>query len=368
MRYRQSLFFNCFLVFFFLITTGISQELTIGAQIRPRPELRNGFKTLTESDRDAAFFIEQRTRLFTDYRNSDFRVRINLQDVRTWGSVDQIYKTDPNLFNMYEAWGEYYFNSKISFRLGRMELDYNDDRFFGNLEWAAQGRSHDALVFIYEDDSSKWKLHVGGAFNQAATPPEQARLFGTFYTGVSNYKTMQYGWFQKEYSNTDFSILFQNDGRQATSAVDTTVAFRQTYGIMANHKFSPFALGGEFYYQGGENAANTSISAFLVAAYFTWNTELTPLTMGIDYLSGTSFTDTKDKSFEPLYGTNHKFYGFMDYFYVGNFHGQAATTSGLSDVFFKANWKLSTKTRLTGHWHFFSSQPLYSTLLTLHRK
>ncbi len=45
----------------------------------------------------------------------------------------------------------------------------------------------------------------------------------------------------------------------------------------------------------------------------------------------------------------------MDYFYVGNFHGQAATTSGLSDVFFKTNWKLSTKTRLTGHWHFFSS-------------
>ena len=333
----------------------LGQELTIGAQVRPRFEFRNGFKTLTEDNRDAAFFIEQRTRLWTDYRTNKFRIRINLQDVRIWGSVDQVFKSDPNLFNIHEGWGEYYFNNKMSVRLGRMELDYNNARFLGNLAWAAQGRTHDAMVFHYKNDSSGIKFHAGAAFNQTTDPPEPARLFGTLYTGVSNYKHMQFAWFQKQFDQTDLSLLFQNDGRQVVTASDTSVASRQTYAVIANHHTSKWSIGGELFYQGGKNGSNTSVSAMLAALYFTLKTDLTPITVGIDHLSGTSIDDTKDKSFDPLYGTNHKFYGFMDYFYVGNFHGQAATSSGLNDIFVKANWTLGSKTTLASDLHFFSS-------------
>ena len=105
------------IVFFLGRIQIFGQELTVGAQVRPRAEFRNGFKTLTEDDRDAAFFVEQRTRLFTDYKTNKFRIRINLQDVRIWGSVDQIAKSDPNLFNLYEGWGEYYINDKLAVRM-----------------------------------------------------------------------------------------------------------------------------------------------------------------------------------------------------------------------------------------------------------
>ena len=336
-------------------TPVLAQELTVGAQVRPRAEFRNGFKTLTENDRDAAFFIEQRTRLYTDFKTEKFRIRINMQDIRIWGSVDQIAKTDPNLFNLYEGWGEYYFNDKLSVRLGRMQLDYNNARFLGNLDWAAQGRSHDAFKVIYDNDSSGVSFHAGTAFNQTVDPREPARLFGTVYTGVSNYKHMQFAWFQKKFSNTDLSLLFQNDGRQVLTANDTLVASRQTYAVVGNHQRSDWNLGGEFYYQGGKNASNGSVSAYLFALYFTYKTNLTPITVGIDHLSGTSVDDSKDHSFDPLYGTNHKFYGFMDYFYVGNFHGQAATPSGLNDIFIKTSFKLSDKTNLNANGHFFSS-------------
>ena len=50
-----------FVILLLLSFPGFTQELTVGAQVRPRAEFRNGFKTLTESNRDAAFFIEQRT-------------------------------------------------------------------------------------------------------------------------------------------------------------------------------------------------------------------------------------------------------------------------------------------------------------------
>lgn len=354
MLYQRSLFPT--LVFITLMMTpGLTQELTLGAQVRPRGEFRNGFKTLTEKDRDAAFFIEQRARLFADFRTDQFRIRFNVQDIRVWGAVNQIFKSDPSLFNAYEAWGEYFFTPKVSVRLGRMPLDYNNARFLGDLDWAAQGRSHDLLLFICEDDSAQWKLHVGGAFNQTANPPEPVRLANTVYTGVNNYKAMQFAWFQKKFPSTDLTLLVQNDGRQVTTETDTTVAFRQTYAVITNHQNDQLALGGEFYYQGGKNGANTAVSAFLVSAYLTWKTRLTPLTIGMDHLSGTSVTDTKDKSFAPLYGTNHKFYGYMDYFYVGNFHGQASTPSGLNDIFVKTNWKLGKKTSLIGHLHYFSS-------------
>ena len=343
------------IVFFLGRIQIFGQQLTVGAQVRPRAEFRNGFKTLTEDDRDAAFFVEQRTRLFTDYKTNKFRIRINIQDIRIWGSVDQIAKSDPNLFNLYEGWGEYYISDKLAVRMGRMQLDYNNARFLGNLDWAAQGRSHDALKIHYKNDSRGVSFHAGVAFNQTTDPREPARLFGTVYTGVSNYKHMQFAWFQKKFTNSDLSLLFQNDGRQVVVATDTLVASRQTYAVVGNHQRSGWSLGGEFYYQGGKNGSNNSVSAFLLALYITLKTDLTPVTVGIDHLSGTSITDTKDNSFDPLYGTNHKFYGFMDYFYVGNFHGQAATTSGLNDVFVKTSFKLSDKTSLNAHGHFFSS-------------
>ncbi len=60
----------------------------------------------------------------------------------------------------------------------------------------------------------------------------------------------------------------------------------------------------------------------------------------------------KNKAFTPFYGTNHKFNGFMDYFYVGN-HGNSV---GLVDVYVKAKAKLGEKSSLTAFVHNFSAQ------------
>jgi hypothetical protein len=61
---RKLIFYLKLLLFLGVLpVSGMCQELVIGAQIRPRAEFRNGFKTLTENDRNAAFFIEQRSRL-----------------------------------------------------------------------------------------------------------------------------------------------------------------------------------------------------------------------------------------------------------------------------------------------------------------
>lgn len=336
-------------------------QLTVGTQVRPRGEFRNGFKTLTTEGRDAAFFVEQRSRLFADYNTDNFRVKFNIQDVRIWGATNQIYKEDPALTNMYEAWGLYRFNRNWSFKIGRMDLNYDNARFLGNLDWAAQGRSHDALLLSYQNDSSNYTMNIGAAFNQTVFEP--TKLAETVYAGVNNYKTIQFLWLHKKIRDTKVSLLVHNDGRQVLS--DSSVSFRQTYGLIGAGNLGRLKVGGEFYYQGGKNGNNTDVSAFLLSAFATIKTEITPVTVGMDYLSGTSVKDTEDKSFSPLYGTNHKFYGYMDYFYVGNPHGQQGSIAGLLDVHLKTKFKTGEKSSLAANTHFFNSAAdLYNSIDT----
>lgn len=345
--------FNALFLFIVLLSihNTLSAQLTVGTQIRPRAEFRNGFKTLSGEGRDPAFFVEQRSRLYADYKADAFQVKINVQDVRIWGSTSQIYKQDPTLTNVYEAWGLYHFNPNWSAKIGRMDLDYDNARFLGNLDWAAQGRSHDAFLISFKNDSSDFQLDVGGAFNQTGFEP--TKLSETFYTGVNNYKSMQFAWLHKKTARGQFSFLFHNDGRQV--AADSSTAMRQTYGLIGSGNVAGLVVGGEFYYQGGKNGADTDLSAFLLSGFVTFKTNVTPLTLGFDYVSGTSIDDDKDKSFNPLYGTNHKFYGYMDYFYVGNAHGQQGNIAGLLDVHLKTRFKIGQKASLVANTHVFNS-------------
>lgn len=77
---------------------------------------------------------------------------------------------------------------------------------------------------------------------------------------------------------------------------------------------------------------------------------------GYEILSGTDFNQVeKNKSFTPLYGTNHKFNGFMDYFYVGNHLNNV----GLMDAYAKVSIT-KNKTAFNADLHFFSSAAMIS--------
>ncbi len=330
-------------------TLNASAQFTLGAEIRPRAEFRNGFKAPHNKDTPPAFFIEQRSRLYFGYNTDQVILKFTLQDVRIWGSVDQIYKTDPNLQNVHEAWEQFNFNNKFGFRAGRMELDYDGARFLGNLNWAAQARSHDAFLFLWKNNDGM-KLDVGLAYNQNWRA-EPGWLNQNFYdhSVTNNYKAMQFARFESKSENGNLAVLIHNDGRQVPT--DSSMAYRQTYAVIADKNFGDVKLSTELYYQGGKNGAGTDVNAYLASLYATFKTRLTPITIGGEILSGTSATDTQDKSFAPLYGTNHKFYGFMDYFYVGNGH----SGKGLVDLNIKTNFKLGDKSNLVANVHYFMS-------------
>ena len=60
------------------------------------------------------------------------------------------------------------------------------------------------------------------------------------------------------------------------------------------------------------------------------------VSLGYDYLSGSDGKGDKFKAFDPLYGTHHKFYGAMDYFYASAWQGVAP---GLQDAQLGVNFQ-----------------------------
>jgi hypothetical protein len=76
--------------------------------------------------------------------------------------------------------------------------------------------------------------------------------------------------------------------------------------------------------------------------------------LGTEWLSGRSF-DTeagKNKSFSPLYGTNHLYNGFMDYFYFGTNY---FNSFGLNDYYLKSTYKFNSNSNLQANFHAFTS-------------
>lgn len=347
-----------YLLIILIIITVITAnaQFSISGEIRPRAEFRNGFKKLNSDQTEAAFFIEQRSRLNFNFVDSTYEFRLSLQDVRLWGENSQIFKGDNSLFNVYEAWGQYNFGKKTSIKVGRQTLDYDNARFLGNLGWAQQSRSHDLMKFRYKTANNygapgHFEIHIGAAFNQEDVngKSEPARLSSTFYSGVNNYKTMQFAWLHKNYGKGSFSFLLLNNGVQAA---DSSVHFSQTAGLFTKNKLGSTNLVTEAYYQYGSDPTGANLRAYLLSLNLGFKISNTTLTLGGDVLSGTEAGSNTNNSFNPLYGTNHKFYGLMDYFYVGNPHGNV----GLIDLYLKTKFKLGEKSALLAHAHQFLSQ------------
>ena len=343
-------FKNLLIVILGCITFQSFAQLTVTGEFRPRTEFRNGYKTLKPDGVDAAFFTSQRTRLNTSFKAENYMFFVSLQDVRVWGDVSQLNTSDKNGIAIHEAWGLVNFND-FSIKAGRQEIVYDDHRMFGNVGWAQQGRSHDALLVKFGKE--KFKLDVGLAFNQ-----EGENLFDTTYTITGNYKAMQYVWLNNKWENVSASFLLLNNGLQyidATNNDNNEVRYSQTLGSHLKFKLNNnLNAAANLYYQTGKDVADRDISAFLIGLDLAYKaSDKVNLGLGFEMQSGNDYDGDADenKAFNPFYGTNHKFNGFMDYFYVGNH----LNSVGLTDIFAKFNTKLSSKSDITLFVHNFSS-------------
>jgi len=330
---KQNIYFSI-AIFFTCLFAGdiVAQEVKISAELRPRYEMRHGYMTLVPDDVKAANFVSQRTRLNAFYANSNFKVYLSIQDVRVWGDVPQLNKSDVYGPSIHEAWGEAILSEKFSIKVGRQEIVYDDQRMFGSVGWAQQARSHDAAIFKIKA-SDNHKVDVGLAYNANGES-----LFKQDYT-VNSYKTFQYAWYHGDFNKFGLSFLALNNGMPyIDSTEEQKVSFSQTIGPRLTFTGDALSANAAFYYQGGKDKSHNELSAiyFTIAADFNITSKFS-IGAGVEYLSGTDTNEEggKNKSFTPFYGTNHKFNGWMDYFYVGAHNDNV----GLTDIFVPFKFK-----------------------------
>lgn len=331
----------------------LAQDVKISGEIRPRTEYGQGVKTLYVDGQDFGLFTGQRTRLNVEYKNDHYKAKLVLQNVHVWGSQSQL-TMNAGPAAIHEVWVEWKLNEKFDLKLGRMEFAYDDQRVLGSAGWAQQARSQDVALLKF-----KKNLHLGAAWNQDAMSYNN-----NFFTTPRNYKTMQYLWYHLGEKGDKFnmSLLALNNGVQTmetdTAGVMTShsIEFSQTIGTRLAFKASDkLSLMSNLYYQTGMDGSGREINAYLanLDVKFKVSEKLTMIG-GYELLSGNDRVNgqtNENTAFNPFYGTNHKFNGLMDYFYVGNHGGNV----GLQDIYLTAKMKAGEKGKMILSVHNFSA-------------
>jgi len=337
---------------------------TLSGQLRPRFEYRNGAYQALQEGEEPAILVNNRLRLNMDYRfRQDLQLYVSLQQVSIWGQAPQVQVIDrTGGLSVFEAYAALPLGGDFDLKLGRQQIVLDEDRIFGSLDWHPAGRAHDAVNINWRPIENLY-LRSFFAFNQnyldgkAATDKINGNVNnpkGQYFTPGQPYQHMEA--LHAHYAFTPdqkLSFLFANLGLRNDDRADYNM---QTFGVHYRGRSQDLSYGAEAYLQTGKNNTGATKEAYLLAAMVGYKfLPSLSVTMGIDYLSGNNSPDSsdKDKVFTPFSGTNHKFYGFMDYYYVNN--TPQIPQVGLFNPYISATLKTSEKGNLYAAGHYFRS-------------
>lgn len=328
-------------------STSNAQELTISGEIRPRTEHKNylaGHTTLKP-----IWIATQRTRLRMDYNNKQkrFATRITFQDARVMGNTDQQSTGNNNTLGLYEGWAEIFFMEKISLRIGRQEIYYDDERILGQSNFGQAGRSHDAVLLRYRN---KWKIDIGGAIHNNTSKLSQS--YEIPY-GLNNYKNMQLFHAERQWEKLRIGMLFFNNGIEYTQAADPNnansqeeqeVIYNQTFGADIKWKLSKnITFRNIGYHQMGYDHEKRKVNAYNIKSTVEWRTTNKKLgiTAGVDYFSGNpqGASPDENRSFTTLYGAALLHLGMAGIYLLPYKQGQFSYNNGVVKYLAEVKWR-----------------------------
>ena len=315
-----------------------SSPLSVKLDVLGHGEMRNG--GIKDSSSYDPRFLVSRERLLVDYTGSSEKLRwdlsLTLQHLAIWGQQGSL--------RVFEGWGKLSNNWGAFIQVGRQALSYDDERIIGMNDWAMAAQSHDALRTGFEHGAHKF--HLIAAYNQDNDVEETG---GSYYSdgGAQCYKTMLMGWYHLQPSNfpASLSLLFMNVGMQSgTKGVNEYNEYQQLFGGYAKFDKPWLTLEGSYYRQCGHEEHGLPIEAWMAAAKATWRPlKWFDVIAGYDYLSGDEefavpatgsiglMQHKVVKGFNSIWGSHHKFYGAMDFFYLSAFYG--GFTPGLQNLY-----------------------------------
>ena len=336
-------------------------RLTADFQFMTRGEIRDGGLSTVESEAalgDHANFVLGRARLVLGFEKSYLSTKVDLRQTGIWGQAGG------TSFNVYEAWAKLFARNGLFLQAGRQSLSYDDERIIGPNDWAMDGTSHDALKLGFE--GSGHKAHLILAYNQN----EENMTNGTsYYTGGAlPYKTMQTAWYHYDFHSAPLglSLLVMNIGMQAgLPGNNDHIEWQQLYGAYTKYALPHWHFEASYYRQTGHNENGQAIKAWMASILSKWQpSSAFGFKAGFDYLSGDDYFvvpqeghigliqhDTL-RGFASVFGSHHKFYGAMDFFYISTFvHG---FSPGLQNAFIGTTIKPLSNLRVDIDYHYLA--------------
>ena len=271
----------------------------------------------------------------------------------------------------------------VDLKFGRQEVVLDGHRIFGNTVWTQGAQSHDAIR-LTNHTGNLTTSYIYAIGNESARGAAGANDTGDIeiHTVFANYQGILGGALSLYFVALDDSC--SNGGGAGGSGCRSTPASPldnnlYTIGFRQAGQLYGIDYRGEFYYQFGQaegEATNFAAGAFTNGGFSTiqgadrsaymigarvgkkfnnvmWKPSLT---FWYDYLSGTSDADARKgnmNTFNTLFDTGHKFYGFMDLFLPAN--GAGTKRLGLVDYSIKSSLQPAKGWKFKAAWHYFTT-------------
>jgi len=299
----------------------------ISGQIRHRYEFSDkDFNSAT----NAESFSLLRTRLNLGLApTGNVKAFIQFQDARNFGEEgNTLTDGSADNFDLHQGFIfiHRFFDLPLDVKLGRYEVVYGPERLLGSVGWSNTGRSLDGLtVSLHHPIANIEFLNLKAGRTNTAGDAEEVWVRG-FYGNLNleNYAT--------------HTFFIQDDKRN-------------TWGMYAKGDiFQNLSHETGFAIQGG-SVGGLNQKGLFYATNLTYDQGMFKLTGGYEHLSGDDpATPDKNETFNTLYATNHKFYGFMDYFPSGS------GDLGLNDLYVKFSPGKIKGVKIDGVYHVFTSE------------
>jgi hypothetical protein len=261
-----------------------------------------------------------------------------IQDARAWGTESNtLTDASADQLDLHQGFVELGRTDKVAARVGRQEMILGDERLVGASGWNNTGRSFDGVRMLGTVGKVEWAaLWMNVAERDALQP--------TGTDPQANQGEGDDGWLLGGFATTKVGGMTA----ELTALADKDAVTAESYTV----NLRLHGAAGALQYEGaGAYQFGPDRSAFLVSGRAGIAAERASLAAQLDVLSGDDDPGAGDeKAFNTLYATNHKFYGYMDYFL--NVPGQL-DEAGLVDAMLRASLDLSSVTRLRADAHHF---------------
>lgn len=280
----------------------MASEPELSAVVRARSAVR------TEGpDRRLGASSWLRSRIGVDLAGTGVgRLFVQLQDARQFGEEVSTMDAAADGLDLHQAYLELsddWSGLAARVRVGRQEIRWGSERLVGAVGWSNTARSFDGARMDLTSPDDAWKLE---ALTAVVADRDGANL-------DSNDRLLS--GLRAEAGPAALSVLREDGYRVGSALVDRP---RHTiHGSASPELPLGFSLRLEGAYQWGDRPAGDLSSGLAAVRLVHSRAEsvLSRISVGADWLSGDAAPgDSRHTAFSTLFATNHKFYGYQDFF------------------------------------------------------